>query len=50
MHTPRRRRSAPAQPFPPEDGPLAGYLCERCLDAPAMYLHPAPWGGEYGRV
>jgi hypothetical protein len=27
---------------------LAGYLCELCLDAPAVHLHPAPWGGEMG--
>ena len=27
---------------------LAGYLCEQCLDAPAVYLQAAPWGGEMG--
>jgi|SoiMethySBSTD1v2_1073268.scaffolds.fasta_scaffold1942069_3 hypothetical protein len=27
---------------------LAGHLCEQCLDAPAVHLHPAPWGGEMG--
>ena len=27
---------------------LAGYLCALCLDAPAVHLHPAPWGGEMG--
>jgi len=27
---------------------LAGYLCEQCLDAPAVQLQPAPWGGEMG--
>jgi hypothetical protein len=28
--------------------PLPGYLCETCLDAPAISLVPAPWGGEMG--
>ena len=28
--------------------PLPGYLCERCLDAPAIALVPAPGGGEMG--
>ena len=27
---------------------LTGYLCEVCLDAPAVALQPAPWGGEMG--
>jgi hypothetical protein len=27
---------------------LVGYLCERCLDAPAFLVQPAPWGGEMG--
>ena len=27
---------------------LTGYLCEQCLDAPAVALVPAPWGGEMG--
>ena len=27
---------------------LAGHLCEPCLDAPAVQLQPAPWGGEMG--
>jgi hypothetical protein len=27
---------------------LAGYLCEQCLDAPAVTVVPAPWGGEMG--
>jgi hypothetical protein len=31
-----------------ERGTLAGYLCKLCLDAPAVHLHPAPWGGEMG--
>lgn len=25
-----------------------GSLCEHCLDAPAFFLRPAPWGGEMG--
>jgi len=28
--------------------PLPGYLCEQCLDAPAVVLVPAPGGGEMG--
>lgn len=32
---------APALPHP-------GFLCERCLDAPASTMAPAPWGGEMG--
>lgn len=28
--------------------PLVGYICERCLDAPAVVIQPAPWGGEMG--
>jgi hypothetical protein len=27
---------------------LLGYLCEQCLDAPAVAFVPAPWGGEMG--
>jgi hypothetical protein len=27
---------------------LTGYLCEQCLDAPAVALVAAPWGGEMG--
>jgi hypothetical protein len=27
---------------------LVGHLCERCLDAPAFLVQPAPWGGEMG--
>jgi hypothetical protein len=27
--------------------PLPGYLCEACLDAPAIALLPAPGGGEW---
>jgi hypothetical protein len=28
--------------------PWTGYLCEQCLDAPAVALVPAPWGGDMG--
>jgi len=28
--------------------PLVGHICERCLDAPALLVQPAPWGGEMG--
>jgi hypothetical protein len=28
--------------------PLMSYLCECCLDAPALQMQPAPWGGEMG--
>jgi hypothetical protein len=38
----RAARFLPAQP------PLASYLCERCLDAPAVLVQPAPGGGEMG--
>ncbi len=27
---------------------LTGYLCEQCLDAPAVAFVPAPGGGEMG--
>ena len=27
---------------------LSGYLCEQCLDAPAVAFVEAPWGGEMG--
>lgn len=27
---------------------LSGFLCEACLDAPAVQIQPAPWGGEMG--
>ena len=30
--------------------PLVGYLCERCLDAPALLVQPAPWGGRWASV
>jgi len=28
--------------------PLVGYLCERCLDPPALLVQPALWGGGMG--
>jgi hypothetical protein len=31
-----------------EPTPLSGYLCEHCLDAPAVAFVAAPWGGEMG--
>jgi len=40
VDTPSVSRGTPA--------PLPGYLCESCLDAPAIALVPAPWGGEMG--
>jgi hypothetical protein len=33
---------------PPVPRPLPGYLCEQCLDAPAVVVVPAPGGGEMG--
>ncbi len=33
---------------PPGPQPLPGHLCEQCLDAPAVVVVPAPWGGEMG--
>jgi hypothetical protein len=27
---------------------LVGHICEQCLDAPALLVQPAPWGGEMG--
>ena len=27
---------------------MPGHLCEVCLDAPAVAVVPAPWGGEMG--
>jgi len=38
-------REVPAPPVPP---PLPGHLCEQCLDAPAVMVVPAPWGGDMG--
>ena len=35
---------APSSTVPPQPG----YLCEACLDAPAIHVVPAPWGGEMG--
>ena len=33
---------------PPVHQPLPGHLCEQCLDAPAVVVVPAPWGGDMG--
>jgi len=33
---------------PPPAPALPGHLCEVCLDAPAVQLQPAPWGGAMG--
>ena len=30
------------------DADPTGYLCEQCLDAPAVAFVAAPWGGEMG--
>jgi len=51
---PRRWIEAVRADTPPVLGgtpaPLPGYLCETCLDAPAIAVVPAPWGGRDGRV
>jgi hypothetical protein len=47
--TPLHRRVA--QRVARDDGarpPLVGHSRERCLDAPALLVQPAPWGGEMG--
>ena len=33
---------------PPVAQPIPGHLCEECLDAPAVALVSAPWGGQMG--
>ena len=33
---------------PPVAQPIPGHLCEQCLDAPAVVLVSAPWGGQMG--
>jgi hypothetical protein len=33
---------------PSTESPMPGHLCEICLDAPAVTVVPAPWGGEMG--
>jgi hypothetical protein len=59
MGGPRRRqltsgRRNPAPALLPaaqqasHETPLPGHLCEQCLDAPAVAVVPAPWGGEMG--
>jgi hypothetical protein len=38
----------PGEPRPSTETSLPGHLCEVCLDAPAVHLRPASWGGEMG--
>ena len=38
----------PGAPQPRSETSIPGHLCEVCLDAPAVHLQPAPWGGEMG--
>jgi hypothetical protein len=52
---PRTRRRLPLRiaevrevQAPPAPTPLPGYLCEQCLDAPAVLVVPAPEGGDMG--
>ena len=42
-----KEQSTPVQHLPVPQ-PLPGHLCEQCLDAPAVVIVPAPWGGEMG--
>ena len=42
----RRRVARWATRDPSAHPPLVGSRCERCLDAPALGVQPAPWGGE----
>ena len=37
-----------ASTTPPVAQPIPGHLCEECLDAPAVALVSAPWGGQMG--
>jgi hypothetical protein len=50
--TSRRRITAyallPGTQCPSTETSIPGHLCESCLDAPAVQLRPAPWGGEMG--
>lgn len=39
----------PEAPRPRNETPIPGHLCEVCLDALAVHLQTAPWGGD-GRV
>ena len=52
QRTSGRRNPAPALlPAAPQasyTAPLPGHLCEQCLDAPAVTVVAAPWGGEMG--
>lgn len=47
MHALLRAAGGSRAPEPARDL-LPGHLCEVCLDAPAVALQPAPWGGEMG--
>jgi hypothetical protein len=38
----------PGEQHARQETPIPGHLCEVCLDAPAVHLRPAPWGGEMG--
>ena len=38
----------PGAPSASSETSLPGHLCEVCLDAPAVALQPAPWGGDMG--
>ena len=38
----------PGAPSASPETSIPGHLCEVCLDAPAVGLQPAPWGGEMG--
>jgi hypothetical protein len=38
----------PGAPRTSPEPPIPGHLCEVCLDAPAVALQPASWGGEMG--
>ena len=42
----RRRVAQRAARDPSAHAPLVGSRCERCLDATALGVQPAPWGGE----
>src|SRR5262249_61729665 len=35
-------------PTSPGTQPIPGHLCEQCLDAPAVRVVVAPWGGDMG--
>jgi hypothetical protein len=47
-HIPLRIAEVREVKAPPVPQPLPGHLCEQCLDASAVVVVPAPWGGEMG--